>query len=70
MPRGSPAAFRATVVFFVGLALVLTGVVVLSSQKGLGLALMGGGLVVVVLSSWVSTLARPDDANDHRARRA
>ena len=58
MPRGSSAVFVATVTFFVGFAIAASGVLVLMSHKGLGLALMGGGFAVVLLGTWVSTLKR------------
>ena len=49
MPSQNSAVVRATIVFFVGFARAIAGIFVLSSQKGFGLALMGGGFVVVVL---------------------
>ncbi len=58
MPRGSSALVTATVVFFLGLALAITGVVLLRSDRGLGVACLAGGFVVVVAGGWVSARRR------------
>jgi hypothetical protein len=53
MPLAVPLA-----VSFSGIAVVVAGVVVLPTQKGLGVAMLLGGFAVVGLASWLSTKVR------------
>ncbi len=64
MPRGLSVVVAATALSFVGLALAITGALLLPSHKGLGLALLGGGLVVVIVGTLVAAPRLPPGGND------
>lgn len=71
MPRGSPSVVAATAICLVGIVLALVGALVLARHdKGLGLGLLVGGIVVVFVSSWISTLGRRSGDGARPSRRA
>ncbi len=70
MPPGSSVVVTATILSLVGFLLAILGAVTLPSRKGLGLALMAGGLVVVVIGGWVSTSKRRTGGDDGPRRGA
>ena len=70
MPSGSTAIVAAAILLFVGPARTISGVVVSMNPEGLGLALLGGGFVVVIVGSRVSTPKRSTGRNEQPSRSA
>lgn len=59
----------ATVGFFLGLAFLVLGALALSTRGAAALGLFGGGLAVILFSSWVSApKGRRSSSNGPRAR--